>query len=642
MCGIAGILRVHPPGEAPAVQSAIPDAWLELLDAAIAHRGPDGHGRFRDRAARPDGRVVDVAFVHRRLAVIDPAGGDQPLVTGTGSQVRATVFNGCIYNHRLVRAELASLGRVFVSDHCDTEVIPHAHAAWGDLAPSRLDGMFAYAVWSRAGADLVVARDRAGEKPLYEAWLGSVEAGGVYVFASTAAAIGRWLRRFGAVAGGGQLTCSRSGLLEWLRFGASVIPLLEQVSEVDARTVSHPVSADGRVPRGRSPDRVWYSDLPSRGSTPTAVTPAAVDRMVGDAVQSRLESDVPLGCFLSGGVDSSLVAWHARRALGTLRTFTVQMPDGRYDESRVAAVAARAIGSSHTTLPCDVRPSEQLPLLIGLLGLPFADSSLLPTYWVSEAARRHVTVALTGDAGDELFAGYNRHRVAGLLHSSHCVLGMIPPWLGVGGHPKSALAKLGRLGEASRHGYQELLAVFPPSLLAALVPGLTEAVAAIPHSYPTDAPRDDFEWYLPGDLLRKTDTAAMSVALETRAPFLARSLVDLGLSTPLDELHAGGRKGLLRSAARLHLPGSIVDRPKMGFAIPISDWLRSDYGNFRSLLVDSALAPGAFPPDLLGADLDTAFVRRLAEEHLSGVRDHGQRLYLLMVLAIWCREVQGW
>ncbi|HEX2839072.1 MAG TPA: asparagine synthase (glutamine-hydrolyzing) [Phycisphaerales bacterium] len=652
MCGIAGILRVHQPGDAPPPPDSIPDAWLDLLDDAIAHRGPDGQGRFRDRSVRKDGRKVDVALVHRRLAIIDPATGAQPLVTGNGNDLRATIFNGCIYNHRSLRKELESHGQVFRTDHSDTEVIPLAHAVWGDHAPARFDGMFAYAVWSRAEAELITARDIAGEKPLYEATLHHSTLGDVYVFASTMTAIGRWLSRFGARFNWQGHRCAPDGLLNWLRFGGSHVSLLQDINptgesaesgELDVRVVSRFTNADNTDGDTRSyPSRSWYGDLPLRQRDSGVITPESVDAMIGRAVRSRLEADVPLGCFLSGGVDSSLVAWHARQAAGSLKTFTVRMPDARYDESGFAEQASKAIGSTHTTLECDARPAEQLPALIAQLGLPFADSSLLPTSWVSTAARQHVKVALTGDAGDELFMGYERHQAALVLHRWSGVLRHLPASLGEGSHPKSRLSKLGRLGIAARGGYAELLSIFPRPMLLDLAPGLAGHTRHLPTYQVEDGPRWDFQWYLPGDLLRKTDTAAMSIALETRAPFLAREVIDFGLTTPLRELGRGGRKGLLRAAARLHLPAGIVDRPKMGFAIPIGEWFRSDFGGLRQLLRDTITPADAFPADLLGTDLDRGFIECLMREHDQGTRDHGQRLYLLLVLGLWCRVVRGW
>lgn len=642
MCGIAGIFRVHEPGGAPPASDAIPDAWLDLVDAAVAHRGPDGRGRFRDRVVRSDGCTVDVALVHRRLSVIDPASGAQPLVTGEGGDLRATVFNGCIYNHRELRRELERGGRVFTTHHSDTEVIPHAHAVWGKRAPARLDGMFAYAVWSRADATLVTARDFAGEKPLYEAEVRDGRGGSVYVFASTAGAIVKWLQRFGGEAGGGR--CTARGLAQWLRFGGSLTALMEGVGECGVREVG----AIGGAASGASRCVVTrrsekYAELPVRRAEGGGAPVKTVDAMIARAVRSRMEADVPLGCFLSGGVDSSLVAWHAACAMreagnGTLRTFTVKMPDARYDESAFAERAARVIGSEHSTLACDAKPGEQLPMLIAQLGLPFADSSLLPTYWVSAAAREHVKVALTGDGGDEVFMGYERHAVARMLAEHHGVLRHLPDF--ARGHPKSALSKLGRLGIAARGGYDELLAIFPRPMLADLAPGLAETIRGEAVDFPIDVPRRDFETYLPADLLRKVDTGAMSVALETRAPFLAREVVDFGLGMPLEVLGRGGRKGLLRDVARLHLPASIVDRSKMGFAIPIGEWLRSDFGGMRSLLIDAVTSADAFPPTLLGTEIRREYVGRLVESHMDGTREHGQRLYLLLVLAIWCRWVR--
>lgn len=647
MCGIAGILRVHSGGDdALPLRVAIADQWLDLLDAHIAHRGPDGSGRFRDRARRADGAIVDIALVHRRLSIIDRDGGAQPMVaaatevSGRAHDAAAVVFNGCIYNHRTLRRELESLGCHFETDHSDTEVLLHGQRAWGDVGlASRLDGMFAYAIWERGSAELVLARDRAGEKPLYEAELAT----GVYAFASSAAALivlRERLRHEGVVQG--PLRPAPRGVTQWIRFGGSLLPMLDGIEEVDVGVVARYGLHDrGDGVRESFAKRRGFEELPRRGDGPP-LTSDSLDAMLREAVASRLEADVPLACFLSGGVDSSLVAAMAQRELGSLSTFTVRMPDVRYDESEAAATVAKALGTRHETLACEASPAADLVSLIEQLGLPFGDSSLLPTHWLSRAVRRATPVALSGDGGDELFAGYERHAAAKWIARFGGVLRGIPRSVGAHAHPTSRWSKLVRLGDAARGGYQELLAIFPRSELEQLVEGASALVP--PPMVVEDAPRHDFRWYLPGDLMRKSDTASMAVALEVRSPLLATAVVRAALATRLDSLTPRGRrKGLLREVAARYVPRDVVDRRKMGFAIPVGEWLRSDFGEMRTLMMDliGEAATDPFPVDVLGVKVRRPRVAALLREHDEGVRDHSQRLYMLTVLAIWCRWSAG-
>lgn len=663
MCGIAGIAKVHRPGQPPPADAVIPELWLDVLDANIAHRGPDGAGRFRARTVRPDGATVDIAFVHRRLSIIDHSGGFQPMFQGSALLRRdanpytpatahacpgcasrtpapslAVVFNGCIYNHRDLRHELQAAGHVFTTDHSDTEVILHAYRQWGEDFPSHVSGMFALCIWDGATGQTVAARDLAGEKPLYECVLND----GLYLFASTHSAIARTLRAIGAGNSGvaPALAISGPGLACWLRHGGSMVSPSAGIAEVEPRITSifcKSPTDDGSFVEATS--RGCYEDLPGRSHAGT--TPQAVDAAISHAVRSCLESDVPLGFFLSGGVDSSLIAHHAARqsvnSTGRIRTYCVRMPDPRYDESAHAQAVAAIIGSDHTTLECDARPAEQLVSLIRQLGLPFGDSSLLPTFWVSAAARLAVKVAISGDGGDELFAGYERHTAWPTIRRFRSLGALLPQSLGGSAHPKSTRSKLTRAAAAARHGYPELTSIFGLDLLKRLLP--TYNPAFFPARFTEDAPRYDFENYLPDDLLRKSDTAAMAVALELRSPLLSREIVRLGLSTPLSTLTPRAeRKGLLRAAARLHLPAHIVDRPKMGFAVPIGDWFRSDYGGLRQLLADHLTSTEPWGPPSLGIELNTPLARRMLDHHLSGRRDHSQRLYLLLVLSIWARD----
>lgn len=704
MCGIGGIIKVTPAGEAAAsalavpVREAIPEAWLDVLDESIRHRGPDGQGRFRDRVVRADGAVVDVALVHRRLSIIDHGGGAQPMVSVRGGEARqrprsagpakaargamtpllfhakpdgavvyegmreaeaperfvdhsvagekpelttrgdgapsdlvAVVFNGCIYNHRELRRELLAAGHEFASDHNDTEVLLHGWREWGEGLFEKLDGMFALAIWDRLAAKLVMARDRCGEKPLYETLV--VEGTRTLVFGSTVPAV---IKASRAVATKPRITEITPWVLdEWVCFGSWERPPTTFVQEVqpgEHRALER--HSEGEVVAITTP-----TPWPDRGACgPLDVVEA--DAILRDAARSRIESDVPLGCFLSGGVDSSLMAAFAAQALGKLRTFSVRMPDPRFDESRWAEQVAKQLGTEHVTLTCDPSPAEDLVALIHQLGVPFGDSSLLPSAWVSRSARQHVTVAIGGDGADELFGGYERYVANRWLQRYRRVLGAIPSGAFPRRSARSRTDKLARLIDAARgSGYRDLLAIFNGPTLRGLV---GEHRAELNWHDEFDPLLSDIASYLPEDLMRKSDTASMSVALELRSPFLAKSVVSRCISAPLDSLMPRGqRKGLLRQVARKYFPAEIVDRPKQGFAIPIGDWFRSDYGGMKQLLMDHLESAEPWGPPRLGIELNMKFVRQMVDEHMNQRRDHSQRLYMLLVLSIWAKWMGG-
>jgi len=653
MCGIAGVIKIHDPkdGPPPSPLEAIPESWLDILDDSIKHRGPDGQGRFRDRATRDDGTIVDVALVHRRLSIIDHQGGHQPMVHD-GQRLRpdltyqpgetpiiasevepdkplvAVVFNGCIYNHRELRQELEEHGHVFETDHSDTEVLVHGWRAWRFQQICELDGMYAAMTWERAKGQLSWGRDHAGEKPIY--------AGTAYflkskleVASSVPAACFLLLASISPSNDNPLGISGRAGALDgWITYGSDCNPPPDAVQEV--------------LPDG------WI--LPDTLIDGRSISLLIRDKremrfepLIESAVQSRLEADVPLGIFLSGGIDSALIASITHKHRPDVQAFTVRMPVAQLDESQAASETARHIGIEHHILDCEPKPAEDLIKLIEQLGLPFGDSSLLPTYWVSKAAREHVKVALSGDGGDELFGGYRRHSIAPKLNRWHRLLSLIPSSLLNQRQPGSRSTYLARLAIAARHsGYCELLAIFSTPDLQQLEPSMCVVQTEL------DGPSHDFISYLPNDLLRKTDTASMAVGLEVRAPFLARDLVEAAMRTPLDMLMPNGeRKGLLKQVARKYLPDHIVDRPKQGFAIPIGDWFRTDYGDMRQLLLDHLRSTDPFPGlGDAGVNINMKFVEQMIRQHDAAGeksinpwhgRDHSQRLYMLLVLSIWCK-----
>ncbi|MFG0314791.1 MAG: asparagine synthetase B family protein, partial [Phycisphaerales bacterium] len=562
-----------------------------MLDASIKHRGPDGQGRWRARF-RKDQLVVDVAFVHRRLSIIDLPNGAQPMVQGgetllfeagpdvqapsgpndyvtkathhcpacraKGEGLTSVLFNGCLYNHRQLRVELEDAGHVFESDHADTEVLLHGWREWGDAFLSklhdepvkspasltdRLEGMYACAIWSPESLrDLFSSRpfmavDPAGEKPLYTA---DVDVG-LSIFCSTAAGLEQLLARIHKA----PRNHSQRRLRHWVRFG-------------HGEELLHPVRPLDRPSRGRNETAadLWFAGYPKDDEIVRDDPAQVVEQTLRRAVHDRLESDRPLGCFLSGGVDSSLVAAFARAHSPDLLTFTVRMPDPRYDESEHAERAAAHLGTKHQTLEVEPNPAEDLCRLIEELGLPFGDSSLLPAFWVSRAARALVPVALGGDGGDELFAGYERYNAANLLSRHRGLLRALPASLMPDAHPKSIFSKAGRLARAARGLHMfDLGVIFSSHDLDQLCgprpmrPWTWEISAR-------QLRRIDLTNYLPDDLLRKADTASMAVGLELRAPFLDRRLIHLACRClTIDQIMPGGeRKGLLKQVARKHLP----------------------------------------------------------------------------------------
>lgn len=664
MCGIAGILKLvsrDAPLAAEHHAEAIAEHTLDVLEQSIRHRGPDGRGRFRDAIPVPNG-TLHIALIHRRLSIIDAAGGAQPMLTidplarpATGrhaatlarddggyagvpsgeQHTSALVFNGCIYNHRQIRADLRALGHQFQTDHSDTESLLHACNRYGPDVQSRLDGMYAFAWWNSARGTLMLARDPAGEKPLYTL---AVDAQ-TMLFGSSAMGLMAAARTLGWSPKPNPI-----GVALWLKHGYWPTMPVAGLMEVG------PGEQITLAAQGSMLTKVARSQVPAPGKSGQAgAAPIGTGGwipLLQSAVASRLEADVPLGCFLSGGVDSSVVAALAQRAMrsrgGTLKTFTVRMPQGQPDESEYAELVAKHLGTAHTTLDCAATAAADLVKLISQVGLPFGDSSLLPTHWVSRAAREHVTVALGGDGGDELFAGYNRYQAARMMHDRSGTLAItkvVPGW---------AINMLGgnlrRVATASKHaGYQDILTIFRTPDLQTLIPGarvwagITEQYADRPT--PRDARHEDFAHYLPEDLMRKVDTASMAVALEVRAPLLERGLVAAALASSMETVEAGeGRKGLLMQVARELVPRQAIDRKKQGFGVPIGKWISEDFGGLRVLAMDSLGSAEPFGGWLDGI-VDTRAVKALVDSHFQGERDYGQRLFGLQTLSLWARAI---
>ncbi|HOI54764.1 MAG TPA: asparagine synthase (glutamine-hydrolyzing) [Phycisphaerae bacterium] len=635
MCGIAGLITRD--------GSPVDVGLLRRMAAAMAHRGPDEQRTWID-PERPS-----CGLAHARLAVLDPAGGRQPM-TDPDHPRRAVVFNGEIYNHRDLRRELEARGRRFLSDHSDTEVLLPLYGECGDAVPERLRGMFAFGLYDGPGARLVLARDRLGQKPLY--WTVTDRC---FAFATELPAL--------AAVPGVSRDLDREALGLYLVLGYVPAPLtiyrgVRKLPPASRLVVPLDASGGGAL----TPSRYWTLPVPLQDAANAPVTDdAALAAALRDAVAVRLEADVPLGFFLSGGLDSSLVAALARQACPDrpLRTFSMSFPDARYDESRFAERVARHIRAEHTRLelaPASLR--ELLPTIARTFGEPFADASAIPTYLLCREARHHVTVALSGDGGDELFGGYDRYRAVALaqrldradpLKSLLALIGKAVPR---GSDLKSRRSRLRRFADALADDpvtrYLRWVSPFheaDPAAIARREAGrgddpMRDAAGHLRQCLPGGASMPfaervralDVATYLPGDVLTKVDRASMAHGLEVRSPLLDHRLAELVLSLPLGR-HVGLRrqKTLLRRLAAGLLPPEILARPKMGFGVPIAAWLAGpEAGWMREQLAGGPLAASGL--------VDGATLRRYIDEHTSRRADHGPRLYSLLVLDQFLRD----
>jgi len=591
MCGICGLLG-----------SDSPDPGLvEGMNAAMVHRGPD-HG-----AVAAFGRCV---LGYRRLSVLDLQTGDQPVANEDGSVV--AVFNGELYNFRELRAELEARGHA-IRGTGDSPLIPHAYEEWGAGFAERLDGMFAIALWDRAGERLVLARDRLGKKPLLYAELPD----GTLAFASETKALLRLP------------TLSRELDLEQL----DAYLALQYVPRSGLRAVQKvPPGSYVVCERGALRTERYWAPHPAEEQGDWI---ERVRETVQAAVRRRLVADVPLGALLSGGIDSSIVvAAMAGASSEPVRTFTVGFDDVHYDERAYARAVAARFGTSHEELGIEPTPSL-VHRVAEVFDEPFGDEAALPLLLVCEATRLHVTVALVGDGGDEVFGGYERYR-------AHALADRVPAFAASLGaqslerlpaarrEPRSTLFRARRFLAASaapRHErYARLVEVFPLELRRRL--WTDEALARATETYlpqAGDLRVVDLESYLPDDLLPKSDLASMAMSLELRSPFLDHHVVELGLALPR-ELAWGKRA--LKEAFAADLPPEIVSRPKTGFGVPLDAWFRGELRPLADELLLGGPDRGLFRrPELA----------RLLSEHAAGQADHGHRLWCLCLLELWQR-----
>ncbi len=631
MCGLAGVLLFGDGGAEDG--GAVDRGTIEEMTDRMAHRGPDGRGFRLDGA---------VALGHRRLAIIDPAGGAQPLANESGSVL--LVCNGEIYNHRELRAGLEAKGHRFRT-RSDNEVLVHLYEEHGPGFVRRLNGMYAFALWDRESGRLMLARDRLGIKPLYwYAWPGGI------AFASELSA----LLAHPAV----PREVDPEALHLYLDHEFVPAPRT-MIGGVKKLLPAEVLIADRR---GRiSAEIYWRCAFEPKAKLSVEDAADGFAEHLRRAVRGQLMTDVPLGAFLSGGIDSSSLAfWMCEEGAAPLRTFSIGFDAPDYDERRYAREVARALGTIHHEEVLTPDLAELVERVTGHLDEPLGDVSALPTYLLAQVARRSVTVCLSGDGGDELLAGYERHlaqRVAGatfdrLPAASRRLIerlaARIPP---AGG--KKALAEVARrfvAGAAKdrRGGPMRWQTFLPePWLERIYTPAMRERVAALE---PFEAVRRtaaaaaargaldrelavELGLYLPDDILTKLDRMSMAVSLEARVPFLDHELVEFAATLPERfKMRRGRGKFILRRAMRGRLPRRVLTRKKQGFGVPMRRWLRRElYGTVAEAFTGPALArcPWLEPRGLLA----------MLDAHRDGAGDHSHPLWSLFVYARWLERV---
>lgn len=641
MCGIAGVWRLAGARSAQALA-----AQGEAMAQRLLHRGPDDAGVWVDETSQ-------LALAHRRLAVVDLSPlGHQPMLSA--DQRYVLVFNGEVYNFQTLRAELVAQGHVFRSTS-DTEVMLAAFCAWGvPAALRRFAGMFALALWDRELRCLHLARDRLGKKPLY---LWSAPGGGW--------AFGSELKALWAV-DGFRPSMSMAGLECFLRYGyvADNVSVFERVTKVRPGELLTLV-ADGEPRR-----EVYWSladVVASRGALirdPVQAEALVLERL-REATRERLVADVPLGAFLSGGIDSGLVvALMQEQGDGRTRTFSVGFEEAGYDEAPVAKAVAAHLGTQHTELYVTQRDAlGVVERLAGIYDEPFADASQIPTCLLALAARRHVTVALTGDGGDESFGGYVRYRnhlgMVGRLYGLPrpvrrgiaSALSSVGPdtWSAAARlipsrqRPRFLAAKVQKLSRAlSAQSVGDRDRVFltywdvPPLSMGAGRVARTDAEFDAPPAWALEGSELMQYWesrhYLPGDLLAKLDRATMAASLEARSPLLDHRVVEAAWQLdPALKAGPGALKAVLRALLFRYVPRQLVDLPKQGFSVPVGAWMRKELRDFSE-------AAFSHTREHLGDWLDLKAIDNAWLAHTAGRPSHAESLWAVVMLATWHRR----
>jgi asparagine synthase (glutamine-hydrolysing) len=628
MCAIAGIFDLYH-------QADIDPGLLQRMTDIQQHRGPDQGGLYREPG---------VGLGHRRLSIIDLSNGQQPLFNEDHSV--AVVYNGEIYNYKALMRELQQFGHTFRTQ-CDTEVIVHAWEQWGPRCVTHFRGMFAFALWDRKQRSLFLARDRLGIKPLHYAFLDN----GQCIFASEIKALlvhGQLRRELDPLA-----------IEDYFAYGyipepRSVFRQIHKLEPGHSLLLRHG-SAPGK------PVRYW--DVPFR---PVGVISQeqAQDELITrlrEAVHMRLVAEVPLGAFLSGGVDSSaVVAMMAMESTSRINTCSIAFDDAQFDESPYAHAVAERYKTLHHTQRVLQHDAALVDLLAGLYDEPFADSSALPTYRVCQLARQRVTVALSGDGGDENLAGYRRYRWH--LHEEKLrsmlplsvrkpvfgTLGKLYPKADWAPRPLRAKSTLEALARDSVAAYFHGVSIMKDDMRARLfsrslrrdlggyhaIEVLRRHAEACPSDHPLSQVQYlDLKTYLPGDILTKVDRASMAHGLEVRVPLLDHKLVEWISGLPPElKLQGGVGKYLFKRALAPYLPDDLLYRRKMGFSVPLADWFR---GPLRSHLQRSLASPVLASCDMFNLD----YAQQLLQQHQSGQRDHSAPLWSLLMFESFLRQL---
>ena len=620
MCGIAGIVRAD--------GAPVDRDLLQRMNEAIRHRGPDEDGFYFN-----DG----VGLAMRRLAIIDLKSGQQPI--HNRDRTKWLIFNGEIYNYREVRAQLEKLGHQFYTDS-DTEVVVAAYDEYGTECPKHLRGMFAFAIWDERDKSLFLARDRVGKKPLLYAQLP-----GQLVFGSEFSALVL------------HPDISRDVDFEAIHHYLSFICVPAPLTAYRAIRKLEPghwlLWRNGEI----KIERYWQLDFSKKTSIAETEAGERLIDLLRESVRIRLMSEVPLGAFLSGGIDSSaVVALMAQESSERVKTFSIGFEEQDFSELHHARRVAEHVGADHHEFIVRPDAMEILPTLVEHYGEPFADSSAIPSYYVSRETRQYVTVALNGDGGDECFAGYERYAAMSLAQTYSALpavvrKGLIGNVTGALPTPKSRANPVGKAKrfiaaaslspierylrwissfdeEAKQNLYTEDFRAETASFRTAgfIEPWFAKANGA---GIVDAALLTDTMTYLPNDLLVKMDIASMTVSLEARSPFLDHHLMEFAASLPEKmKLRRLTTKHLLKKVLKEIVPGENLTRRKMGFGVPIGYWFRSSMQTFlrETLLSDKALRRGLFKPER---------VRAIVDEHVDHKADHSHRLWSLLMLELW-------
>lgn len=620
MCGIAGVVGAAQDEDRRAVRAMM---------AALRHRGPDGEGMYADERA---------LLGSRRLAIIDLPGGRQPMKNERGTI--HVVFNGEIYNFMELRRDLTARGHRFASQS-DTEALVHAYEEYGEDCVRRLDGMFAFALWDTEARRLILARDRVGKKPLFY-----TISDGTLIFSSELQSLVRHPRVSREV--------DLAALDQYLSFGYVPGPGTIYRAVRKLEPAHYLVWEEARARQ----ERYWSLRYLPKLSLTEGEAVERLEELLRGAVRKRLVSDVPLGAFLSGGIDSStVVAFMAEVGEGPVRTFTIGFDEGEFNERSYARAVARHLGTDHTEYVVRPDAAEVLPTLVRHYGEPYGDHSALPTYYVAREARRAVTVALNGDGGDECFAGYERY----MAHLAAEWYRRLPSWgrrlseRAVAAFPgqsrSGSLRRLSRYLPVASRPWRERhvrwTTAFTPSAKAALYsPRFAAELGGVDGQRWLDplfeaadvldlldaALYVDTQSYLPYDLLVKMDIASMANSLEVRSPFLDPAVMEFCARLPRGlKLRGMTQKFLLKRLLARRLPSQILKRRKMGFGVPVGRWFR---GELQPLLRETLLAQTARRRDLFRM----AQVAELVAGHTSGRRDSTAQLWLLLMLELWFQE----